>query len=742
MPLAQFADPWRKVHIKQQAENNTEEMLVDDVETNHQHCNEIDREIELTDVTRDGYDKAEASHFELLKVLGQGSFGKVFLVRKIVGRDANTLYAMKVLKKATLKVRDRVRTKMERNILADVRHPFVVKLHYAFQTEGKLYLILNFLRGGDLFHRLSKEVMFTEEDVKFYLAELALALGHLHTLGIMYRDLKPENILLDADGHISLTDFGLSKEALDEKKAYSFCGTVEYMAPEVVSRKGHSFAADWWSYGVLMYEMLTGTLPFQASNRKETMTQILRAKLGMPGFLSVEAQCLLRALFKRNPDNRLSSVDEIKQHQFFSTIDWDKLLKKEIEPPYKPAVSRVDDAFYFDTEYTSKTPKDSPEIPPSATAHELFRGFSFVNPLLIPEEGNGNITAPSCVVSGRMVDALLAKNFYAAKLNSIAEDYEILEEIGTGSYSVCKKCLHRATRVEFAVKIIDKSKRDCQEEVEILFRYGGHQNIVTLRDIYEDERYVYLVMELMRGGELLDRILRQKNFSEREASITMFVVTSAVQHLHKNGVVHRDLKPSNILYATTEAQPDSLRICDFGFAKQLRAENGLLMTPCYTANFVAPEVLKRQGYDKACDVWSLGVLLYTMLAGHTPFATGPTDSAEAILHRIGEANYDLVSGNWNTVSSPAKDLVRKMLDLDPAKRLTTAQVIAHPWIQQRHALPENQLAMQDARLVKGAVAATYRAISSSPLAPHLAPVQTSQLAMRRRKSRPQTTTDI
>nr|CAH0101126.1 unnamed protein product [Daphnia galeata] len=742
MPLAQFADPWRKVQIKQETENNPEEMLVDDVESSHQYCNEVDQEIELTDVTRDGYEKAEASHFELLKVLGQGSFGKVFLVRKVVGRDANTLYAMKVLKKATLKVRDRVRTKMERNILADVRHPFVVKLHYAFQTEGKLYLILNFLRGGDLFHRLSKEVMFTEEDVKFYLAELALALGHLHTLGIMYRDLKPENILLDADGHISLTDFGLSKEALDDKKAYSFCGTVEYMAPEVVSRKGHSFAADWWSYGVLMYEMLTGTLPFQASNRKETMTQILRAKLGMPGFLSAEAQSLLRALFKRNPDNRLSSVDEIKQHPFFSTIDWDKLLKKEIEPPYKPAVSRVDDAFYFDTEYTSKTPKDSPEIPPSATAHELFRGFSFVNPLLIPEEGNGNTSASSYVVSGRMVDALLAKNFYAAKLNSIAEDYEILEEIGTGSYSVCKKCLHKSTRVEFAVKIIDKSKRDCQEEVEILFRYGGHPNIITLRDIYEDERYVYLVMELMRGGELLDRILRQKNFSEREASITMFVVTSAVQHLHKNGVVHRDLKPSNILYANTEAQPDSLRICDFGFAKQLRAENGLLMTPCYTANFVAPEVLKRQGYDKACDVWSLGVLLYTMLAGHTPFANGPHDSADAILHRIGEANYDLISGNWNHVSAPAKDLVRKMLDLDPAKRLTTAQVIAHPWILQRHTLPENQLAMQDARLVKGAVAATYRAISSSPLAPHLAPVQTSQLAMRRRKSRPKTTTDV
>ncbi|MED6268120.1 Ribosomal protein S6 kinase alpha-6 [Characodon lateralis] len=157
------------------------------------HCEDgTYKEIPITHHVKEGCEKADPSQFELLKVLGQGSFGKVFLVRKIVGPDAGQLYAMKVLKKASLKVRDRVRTKMERDILVEVNHPFIVKLHYAFQTEGKLYLILDFLRGGDVFTRLSKEVMFTEEDVKFYLAELALALDHLHSLGIVYRDLKPE----------------------------------------------------------------------------------------------------------------------------------------------------------------------------------------------------------------------------------------------------------------------------------------------------------------------------------------------------------------------------------------------------------------------------------------------------------------------------------------------------------------------------------------------------------------------
>ncbi len=260
---------------------------------------------------------------------------------------------------------------MERNILADVRHPFIVGLHYAFQTEGKLYLILDFLKGGDLFTRLSKEVMFTEEDVKFYLAELALALDHLHSLGIIYRDLKPENLLLDSDGHIAVTDFGLSKETLDSdgSKAYSFCGTVEYMAPEVVNRKGHSFAADWWSFGVLMYEMLTGQLPFQGENRKDTMNQILKAKLGMPEYLSPEAQSLLRALFKRNPANRLGGgepteegVAKLKAHPFFATIDWRLLREKKIQPPFKPTVVS-DDAFHFDAAFTSKTPKGKSEFP-------------------------------------------------------------------------------------------------------------------------------------------------------------------------------------------------------------------------------------------------------------------------------------------------------------------------------------------------------------------------------------------
>ncbi|XP_058252327.1 ribosomal protein S6 kinase alpha-6 isoform X2 [Hemibagrus wyckioides] len=688
MPFARPLHSWHKMEVHSFSGEINGHQVADEPMEEGESCTHCDdgsyKEIPITHHVREGCEKADPSQFELLKVLGQGSFGKVFLVRKVIGPDAGQLYAMKVLKKASLKVRDRVRTKMERDILVEVNHPFIVKLHYAFQTEGKLYLILDFLRGGDVFTRLSKEVMFTEEDVKFYLAELALALDHLHNLGIVYRDLKPENILLDEAGHIKLTDFGLSKESVDQdRKAYSFCGTVEYMAPEVVNRRGHTQSADWWSLGVLMFEMLTGTLPFQGKDRNETMNMILKAKLGMPQFLSLDAQSLLRLLFKRNPANRLGAgpdgVEEIKRHAFFSTIDWNKLYRCELQPPFKPAAGKPDDTFCFDPEFTAKTPKDSPGIPPSANAHQLFKGFSFVAPVSLEESK-----------SSPLVNILPI------------------------------------------VQIIDKSKRDPTEEIEILMRYGQHPNIITLKDVYDEGRFVYLVTELMKGGELLDKILRQKFFSEREASAVLYTITKTVDYLHCQGVVHRDLKPSNILYMDDSGNPDSIRICDFGFAKQLRGDNGLLLTPCYTANFVAPEVLMRQGYDAACDIWSLGVLLYTMLAGYTPFANGPNDTPEEILLRIGSGKFSLSGGNWDTVSDSSKDLLSHMLHVDPHQRYSAEQVLKHSWIACRDQLPHFQLTRHDApHLVKGAMAATYSALNHKTCQPVLEPVAASSLAQRR-----------
>eukprot|EP00111_Clytia_hemisphaerica_P016324 TCONS_00048334-protein len=242
------------------------EALGDDVE-----------KVPLCQETVNPKEKLGPSDFDLLKVLGKGGYGKVFLVRKRTGRDADKIFAMKVLKKATIvrNQKDTAHTKAERNILEAIKFPFIVDLLYAFQTGKKLYLILEYLPGGELFMHLEREGVFLEDTASFYLAEITLALEHLHSEGIIYRDLKPENILLDLKGHIKLTDFGLCKESIfHADRTHTFCGTIEYMAPEVLTRSGHGKAVDWWSLGTLMFDMLTGAPPFCSENRKKTQEKV------------------------------------------------------------------------------------------------------------------------------------------------------------------------------------------------------------------------------------------------------------------------------------------------------------------------------------------------------------------------------------------------------------------------------------------------------------------------------------
>jgi p90 ribosomal S6 kinase len=434
----------------------------------------------------------------------------------------------------------------------------------------------------------------------------------------------------------------------------------------------------------------------------------------------------------------------VKEHSFFASLDFEQLLRKEVKPPYIPSIAPSDSLFHFDKTFMDKVAADSPGVPASANAHELFRGFSFVAPLLLDEVEpvedmipvSNNSDKSSSVIS-RLKSADILSKCKARSLN----EYEFHQEIGQGSYSICKRCVHKETNQQYAVKIINKGKRDCSEEVEIMLRFSQHPNIVTLHDVYEDTQHVYLFMDLLEGGELLDRILSQKYFSEREASVALEIVTKTVKYLHENGVVHRDLKPSNILYADSSGDPSSIRICDFGFAKQVRAGNGLLMTPCYTANFVAPEVLKKQGYDQACDIWSLGVLLYTMLAGHTPFANGPDDTPNTILAKVGEGCFDLSSGNWPNISQTAKHLVQKMLHLDPKQRYRAVDVLKHAFITNPESLPTRSLPHQEASLVKANVGRVFNAINTpSPI--NLDPVTVSGLAKRRANRRSNASTEI
>ncbi|XP_074985340.1 ribosomal protein S6 kinase beta-2 isoform X3 [Caretta caretta] len=326
-------------------------------------------EIEISESSvNNGPERIGPHCFELLRVLGKGGYGKVFQVRKVQGTNAGKIFAMKVLKKAKIacNAKDTAHTKAERNILEAIKHPFIVDLIYAFQTGGKLYLILECLSGGELFMQLEREGIFLEDTACFYLSEITLALGHLHCNGIIYRDLKPENIMLNSQGHIKLTDFGLCKESIHEGAVtHTFCGTIEYMAPEILMRSGHNRAVDWWSLGALMYDMLTGSPPFTSENRKKTIDKILKGKLVLPPYLTPDARDLLKKFLKRNPSQRIGGgtgdAADVQKQPFFRHVNWDELLARKLDPPFRPCLQSDDDVSQFDTRFTRQTPVDSPD---------------------------------------------------------------------------------------------------------------------------------------------------------------------------------------------------------------------------------------------------------------------------------------------------------------------------------------------------------------------------------------------
>jgi serine/threonine protein kinase len=301
--------------------------------------------------------------FEFLKLIGRGTFGKVFQVRK---KDTRRIYAMKVLSKKEIVAKKEVaHTIGERHILQrSLDSPFLVGLKFSFQTDADLYLVTDFKSGGELFWHLQRETRFSEERARFYIAELVLALEHLHKYNIVYRDLKPENILLDATGHVALCDFGLSKANLrSDELTTTFCGTTEYLAPEILlDEQGYNKIVDFWSLGVLLFEMCCGWSPFYAEDTQQMYKNICFGKIRFPkGVINDDGKQFVKGLLNRNPKHRLGAVRdaaELKEHAFFSCIDWKALALKQVTPPFKPVVESDESTDNFDKEFTNADIRD------------------------------------------------------------------------------------------------------------------------------------------------------------------------------------------------------------------------------------------------------------------------------------------------------------------------------------------------------------------------------------------------
>ena len=319
--------------------------------------------------------QANYEDFEIKSVIGRGSVGKILLAKYI--KDGK-YYAIKSMRKDQIiseGIADNIL--VEKNILIKSQCEFILKLSFFFQTPERIYYVTPFIKGGDLYHKLKSEIFFKEDLVRFYTAQIAVALQYLHNLEITYRDLKPENILLDEDGYIKLCDFGSSVIIRGTEKVKNFAGSPEYAAPEIITYSGHNFMCDWWSLGILIYELLYGNTPFFNMDKTRMYDLINTGAISFPKFIQIEgeekprnykvsedAKNIISKFLEKDPGTRLGrkGLDEIKKHPFFSGINFDDLNKKKIKPPFRPNFSKEEQDLTnnFDEEYLKLEISDSP----------------------------------------------------------------------------------------------------------------------------------------------------------------------------------------------------------------------------------------------------------------------------------------------------------------------------------------------------------------------------------------------
>ncbi|XP_059150475.1 protein kinase C delta type-like isoform X2 [Physella acuta] len=329
--------------------------------------------------------KFKAEEFNFLKVLGKGSFGKVILAEL---KESGTYFAIKALRKDVVLEDDDVEcTMIEKRVLAiGCKHPFLTHLHSTFQSKSHLFFVMEYLNGGDLMFHIQVSGKFDFSRAQFYAAEIVCGLQFLHKNGIIYRDLKLDNVMLDKDGHIKIADFGMCKEKIfGENRASTFCGTPDYIAPEILKGAKYNASVDWWSFGVLLYEMLIGQSPFHGDDEDDLFHSILHDTPRYPHATAKEAVTMMSLLFERNPPDRLGMptcpAGPINSHPFFRNIDWEKLETRQIPPPFKPKIKNASDSSNFDSDFTSEKAELTPTDPAllQTMNQNVFKHFSFTS---------------------------------------------------------------------------------------------------------------------------------------------------------------------------------------------------------------------------------------------------------------------------------------------------------------------------------------------------------------------------
>ncbi|XP_063066824.1 microtubule-associated serine/threonine-protein kinase 1-like [Engraulis encrasicolus] len=696
------------------------------------------------EVSRRAKKPPRESDFQTIKLISNGAYGAVYLVRH---NETRQRFAMKKINKQNLILRNQVQQAfVERDILTFAENPFVVSMFCSFETRRHLCMVMEYVEGGDCATLLKNIGALPVELARLYFAETVLALEYLHNYGIVHRDLKPDNLLITSMGHIKLTDFGLSKMGLMnlttnlyeghvEKDTREFLdkqvyGTPEYIAPEVILRQGYGKPCDWWAMGIILYEFLIGCVPFFGDTPEELFGQVISDDIVWPDgedALPSDAQDLISSLLQTNPLTRLATggVGEVKQHSFFSGLDWNSLLRQKAE--FIPHLESEEDTSYFDTRSDRYRHGNCYEDDDAADEEAVeIRHFSSCSPrfsrVYSSMEQLVQVDPKAPVVrrerSGRRDDRGVAKRESLGSLmggrswraaspeiegphtpeaDDSAEvkakkppresDFQTIKLISNGAYGAVYLVRHNETRQRFAMKKINKQNLILRNQVQQAFverdilTFAENPFVVSMFCSFETRRHLCMVMEYVEGGDCATLLKNIGALPVELARLYFAETVLALEYLHNYGIVHRDLKPDNLLITSM----GHIKLTDFGLSKM-----GLmnLTTNLYeghvekdtrefldkqvygTPEYIAPEVILRQGYGKPCDWWAMGIILYEFLIGCVPFFG---DTPEELFGQVISDDIVWPDGE-DALPSDAQDLISSLLQTNPLTRLATGGV--------------------------------------------------------------------
>ncbi len=522
---------------------------------------------------------------------------------------------------------------VEARTLKELNHPNIVKFIGWYTGPERCHLVMEACLGGELFDRIVKKQSYSEKEARDVITQALSAISYCHSRGYVHRDLKPENLLLTSlsdDTSLKLADFGFAARVSPELVLRNQCGTPGYVAPEILCKREYGAPVDMWSVGVICYILLGGYPPFPS----KTPQTVQKIKRGQYEFhhqfwkdISNSAKSFISAMLTVNPEKRITAEAALRH-------PWMKKLSSLIMKPLDLKKLR------------------------------LF---------------NARRKLISCISS--IVAAQRLQKFVTQR--NIAEHYKFGKVLGTGAFAVVKDAISLKSPAEHeqvAIKCYQRNKLRKRElkgldmEVRILHTIN-HPNILTLIDTFEDATYYYIVIEKAAGGELFDRIVKKRQYSEADTQTVVRTILSAINHCHEHNIVHRDLKPENLLLKY-EDNDTELKIADFGFAT-VCSQKELLKEQCGTPAYIAPEIIQGREYNQSVDLWSLGVITFVLLGGYLPFRS---KNKKTLFSLIAHGKYEFYSSCWDKISPEAKDLINKMLVVDPEKRITADEALRHPYI--------------------------------------------------------------